>query len=172
MSRRSYWPNKLTELSTNQGWMKNRNRRLMSSAGVPVAVICCGFIPAIANCAASGSMKQAILLGSAQQIRRQFDVLNVRRVAHAFADVNVGSARTTVSPEELEMMLGPQNPASAGSENAELTTVEIETRTQPGIRETGIQARVPFGIAGIAWGSRHPTKAWRLLVPILGDDQT
>jgi hypothetical protein len=146
------------------------SRKLLASALFPLAIFCCGSTPAIARSAAATSVKQPILLGSSQAIRREFDVLNVRRVARAFADIGVGSAHATVSPEDLQMMLGPEDPATTGTEDAELATVEIETRALPGIQESGPQSQIPFGFSGMAWGFRHPTQAWRLLMPVLGSD--
>jgi hypothetical protein len=67
--------------------------------------------------------------------------LSVRRVARAFPDIRVGSARATVSPEELQMMLGPEDLATTGSEDAEFATVEVETRAPPGIQESGPQSQ-------------------------------
>jgi hypothetical protein len=148
------------------------------SSILPLAILCCGLTPAIALGADAAGVKQGVLLGSSRAIRREFDVLNVRRVSRAFADVRVGTARATVSQEVRQMMLGREDPAITGSENAEfgseedaeLTTPEIETRAPPGIQESGPQAQIPFGLSGIAWGFEHPTQAWRLLMPVLGSD--
>jgi hypothetical protein len=146
------------------------SRKLLASALFALAIFCCGSMPATARYAAAASAKQPTLLGSSQAIRKEFDALNVRRVARAFADVRVGSAHATVSPEDLQMMLGPEDPATTGAESADLATVEIETRAPLGIEESGPQAQIPFGFSGMVWGFRHPTQAWRLLMPVLGSD--
>jgi hypothetical protein len=152
--------------------MHGLSRKLLISALAALALFWCGLTPAVARYADTANSRQTILLDSSQAVRREFDALNAHRVARAFADLKIGSARTTVSPEELQMMLGPEDPATAGSEDTELATVEIETRAPPGIRESAPQAQIPFGFSGIAWGFRHPTQAWRLLMPVLGGDSS
>ena len=158
--------------------MTRRERRLFNSALIPLAILCCGSIPTVARAAASASANQSVLLGSSQEVRKEFDELNVQRVAQAFADMKVGSAQATVSPEDLQLMLGPEDPVTARSNpaivgsrtDAQLATVEIETRAPPGIHESAVQAQIPYGFAGMAWAFQHPTQAWRLLLPVLGGD--
>ena len=158
--------------------MTRRERRLFNSALIPLAILCCGFTPAVARAAASASVNQSVLLGSSQEVRKEFDELNVQRVAQAFADMKVGSAQATVSPEDLQLMLGPEDPVTARSNpaivgshtDAQLATVEIATRAPPGIHESAVQAQIPYGFAGMAWAFQHPTQAWRLLLPVLGGD--
>src|SRR5689334_4663806 len=89
---------------------------------------------------------EGTLLGSSGAIRGEIDAMKVRRVARAFSDIRVGTAPATVSPEELSMMLGPEDPVTAGSEQRkELTTVEIETRNLASLHEPAVQAQIPFG---------------------------
>ncbi len=172
--------------NATQSWLKLRRRNLSHAAVrrrilfvaavFPAAIFAGALIPAVSYAAAApDSATKSVLLGSSQEVRREFDRQNVRRVARAFADLKVGSQRTTVSQEDLQMMLGPEDPAVAGSGDTQsapgekqLATVEIETRVPPGIQESAVQAPIPYGFEGMLWGVRHPTQAWRLVMPVLG----
>jgi hypothetical protein len=174
-----------------QDRMLRRDPKSLTPASFAVAILCCGVTPAAGVCAASGSSaarglsaapdssQQSVLLGSSQAISEEFEAAKARDVAHAFADVQVGSGRAAVSPEELQMMLGAAKTATAGSQdgaarskNAELATVEIESGASSGIHESAVAPQVPFGFRGMAWALQHPTQAWRLVLPVLGADES
>jgi hypothetical protein len=40
-------------------------------------------------------------------------------------------------------------------------------KCRSGVRERPLQAQIPLGLAGVAWGFRHPGEAWRLFLPVL-----
>ena len=129
-------------------------------------LVCAGSLPDESLAMGAGAGGQSILLGTSQTIKHQFEAAKQRRVQRAFAGLQVGSAPAVVSPQELQMMLGPEDPA-VDPEEEDLDSVDIEARLYPGMSESSAQAEVPYGFAGIAWGLRHPQQAWRLLLPVL-----
>ena len=66
--------------------------------------------------------------------------------------------------EELRIVLGVGRVCLNGSDRA-LETVEI--RAPQEVHESPREVSVPFGLAGIVWGVRHPTQAWRLFLPVI-----
>jgi hypothetical protein len=81
------------------------------------------------------------------------------------AGLRVGPAGKIVTPEELRILLGRN--LGGQDPQQELDKIEIETRASPGIPEQPAQEPVPFGLAGLAWGIRHPDQSWRLFFPVL-----
>jgi hypothetical protein len=75
-------------------------------------------------------------------------------------DLRLGDPARYLTPEQLRIALG-------GTDQP-LESVEIEIRAPRGVRESPLQAPIPFGFAAIAWGIRNPSEAWRLFLPVLG----
>jgi hypothetical protein len=161
-------------------WLRVR----IGGAGRAAFMLICGLTAFAAPAARAVALRNSegssgVLLGTSQDLRSEFAIRDARRVASAFAGLQVGSARATVSPEELAMMFGsPQPPEAPGAGSpvanrpgsADLTTVEIDSRARRGIVESAPQASIPFGLAGIAWAIRHPSQAWRLVLPVMAGD--
>ena len=96
---------------------------------------------------------QPIEQGKADQVRRALDL-----------DLSFGHHGRYLTEEELRIVLGGGRVSLNGSDRA-LETVEIRA-PQP-VHESPREVSVPFGLAGIVWGVRHPTQAWRLLLPVI-----
>jgi hypothetical protein len=132
--------------------------RVLIVSGVAVACLM-----RAANESAAAAVKngpEGPLLMSSRSIERQVDGVITRRVKRNLANLKPAPAANVISPEELEDSLGREN----AQHQLEL---EIEVRAPPGLREQPVQAQIPFGLAGLAWGVRHPGQAWRLLLPVL-----
>lgn len=129
-------------------------------------LVCAGSLPDESLAVDGVVGGHSILLDTSQSIKRQFEAAKQRRVRRAFAGLQVGSAPAVVSPEDLQMMLGPEGPAVDPDEE-DLDNIEIEARLYPGTSESSTQAEIPYGFAGIAWSLRHPQQAWRLFLPVL-----
>src|SRR2546430_2473007 len=82
--------------------------------------------------------------------------------------LRIGPATTVISPQELQTLLGGNVPESRENTQKALEEVEIEVRAPPGVPERPLQAQIPLGLAGLLWGIRHPSQAWRLFLPVLG----
>jgi hypothetical protein len=107
-----------------------------------------------------------VLLGSSDSIARQVEAKKRREVLRQLADVHVGTQGRILSAQDLEILL--DGDANTSDVDRGLDTVEVEARVFQGIREQPSQTTVPFGAAGIVWAVRHPSQAWRLMVPVLG----
>ncbi len=128
----------------------------------------CGLL--IASAAAGpkmGSEAPGVLLMPSQPIERQVDADKRRRVSHQLAGLHVGPAGRVISPGDLQILLGENLPGSPKHRAYELDEVEIEVRAPYGVPERPPQAEIPLGLAGLAWGLRHPSQAWRLFLPVM-----
>lgn len=105
------------------------------------------------------------LLLSSRPIEQQVDAAVARSVRRKLATLPFGPSATVISPGELEECLGSDDGGQQFDE--QLNEVEIEVRAPPDLREPPLQAQIPLGLAGLAWGIRHPTQAWRLILPVL-----
>lgn len=81
----------------------------------------------------------------------------VKRHQTVQLDLHLGPTARYLTPAEIQ--------AAVGNPDAPLPTVVIDAPS--GITESAVSARIPFGIAGIAWGFRHPTQGWRLILPVI-----
>jgi hypothetical protein len=104
---------------------------------------------------------EGTLLMSSAPIERQVDAAVARRVRHGLAGLTPRLRGAVVSPEKLLCLLG------APDDERELDEVEIEVRAPPGVPEQPLRARIPFGLAALAWAARHPSQSWRLVLPVL-----
>jgi hypothetical protein len=114
----------------------------------------------------TGSAGAGVQLMPSQPIERHVDADKHRRVLHQLAELQVGPASGVLSPEDLRELRSGNLPDSP--ENAyDLNDVEIEVRAPRGVPECPLQAQIPLGLAGLAWGARHPGQAWRLFLPVM-----
>jgi hypothetical protein len=105
------------------------------------------------------------LLLSSRPIEQQVDAAVARSVRGKLATLPFGPSATVISPDELEDFPGSDNGGQQFDE--QLNRVEIEVRAPRGLPEPPLQAQIPLGLAGLAWGIRHPAQAWRLILPVL-----
>ena len=129
-------------------------------------LVCAGSLPDESLAVDVDAGGHSILLGTSQPLTQQFEAAKQSRVQRDFAGLRVGSAPAIVSPEELQMMLGPEDPVVDPDEE-DLDSVETEARVYPGTSESSTEAEIPYGLAGIAWSLRHPGRSWRLFLPVL-----
>lgn len=101
------------------------------------------------------------LLVSSTAIEQRVDAAVARRVRRRLAILTSRSSAAVVSPGKLLCLVG------AADHERQLDQVEIEMRAPPGLPEQPLQARIPFGLAGLAWAVRRPSQSWRLLMPLL-----
>jgi hypothetical protein len=115
---------------------------------VAVAISAIGFT---APCTAMQQPKHptSILLGSSAQLASTHG--RVRRQINGLI-----STRGDLTPAQVR--------AAMGEPGEPLPTVEIEAPSAN--CECSASATIPFGIAGIFWGLRHPSGAWRLILPV------
>lgn len=72
-----------------------------------------------------------------------------------------------MTTEELRVVLGGTRIRTTARTNASddvLDTVEVRA---PEATTERHGEPIPFGLAGIVWGVRHPTQAWRLFLPVV-----
>jgi hypothetical protein len=119
------------------------------------------------SAAAMTEKPQGVLLGSSRSIEARVDAAERRRVLYSLAALQFGPVTTVISPEELDTRLGRNLTKTPASPENPLDEVEIETRVLPGVPEPPLQSQIPFGLAVIPWGFRHPSEAWRLFLPVL-----
>lgn len=119
------------------------------------------------SAAAAESHPKEVLLASSHSIEAQMDATKRRNVIRSLAELGLGPGVTVVSPEGLDSLLGPNLTETPAIPDNELDEVEIEARAPAGVHEQSLQSQIPFGLAGLAWGFRHPSQAWRLLLPVL-----
>jgi len=131
--------------------------------GASAIVLGCGVL-AGSNSAASAAGSQP--LASSSAIERQVDAATRYRTLQGLAALRFEPSATLVSPEELDTRLG-HNLQDPDSRAEPLDEIEIAARAPPGVREQPLQSQTPLGLAGIAWGFQHPGEAWRLLLPVL-----
>lgn len=104
---------------------------------------------------------------SSHAIEQQVDAASRQRVMRQLAGEQAGAAAGVISPQELQTLLGESLPESPQSRTYTLDELEIEVRAPRGVPERPLQAQIPMGLAGLAWGLRHPGEAWRLFLPVL-----
>lgn len=109
----------------------------------------------------------SVFLASPDPIKRQVDAAERRRVLHNLAALQFGPVASIISPAELDTRLGPTLRETPASPENHLDEVEVETRAPPGVQEQPLESQIPFGLAAIAWGFRHPSEAWRLFLPVM-----
>ncbi|HLZ96952.1 MAG TPA: hypothetical protein VKP66_03345 [Steroidobacteraceae bacterium] len=97
---------------------------------------------------------------------QQIDAEKHPRVLRQLTQLRAGPARAVIPPEDLHNLLGKNFPESLGAA-CDLNEVEIGVRAPRGVPERPLQARIPMGLAGLAWGVRHPSQAWRLFLPVV-----
>jgi hypothetical protein len=133
-----------------------------------VLALGCGLLTASAAAGPNtGSAGPGVLLLPSQPIERQVDADRRRRVLQQLASLHVGPAGRVISPQDLQILLGENLPESPENHAYELDEVDIEVRAPYGVSERAPQAGVPMGLAGLAWGLRHPSQAWRLFLPVI-----
>jgi len=113
----------------------------------------------------TGDRPAGVLLLSSRPIEQQVDE-NIRcNVQRRLASLPVGPSATVISANELD---GLRDHHAAGQQfDKQLDEVELEVRAPRGLPEPPVEATIPFGLAGLAWGVRHPSEAWRLILPVL-----
>jgi hypothetical protein len=119
------------------------------------------------SAAAVTETPQGALLGSSRSIKTRVDAAERRRVLHSLAKLQFGPVTTVISPDELDNRLGANLTKTPASPENPLDEVEVETRVLPGVREQPLQSQIPFGLAAVTWGFRHPSQVWRLFLPVL-----
>jgi hypothetical protein len=133
-----------------------------------VFALACGLFTASAAAGPNaGSGGPGVLLTPSQPIERQVDADRRRHALHQLAQLHVGPAGKVVSPEYLQILLGENLAESPENHAYELDELEIEVRAPYGVPELPRQAEIPMGLAGLAWGLRHPGQAWRLVLPVI-----
>lgn len=132
-----------------------------------VVVLACS-MPAIGATAAAAARTpcHGLVLGSSRSI--EWHAVKRSKVTRALNGLKIGPATTVISPQELQTLLGRNVPESRENAQKALDEVEIEVRAPPGVPERPLQGQIPLGLAGLPWGIRHPTQAWRLFLPVLG----
>ena len=105
------------------------------------------------------------LLLSSRPIEQQVDAAVARSVRRKLATLPFGPSATVISPDKLEDFFGSDDGGQQFDEQS--NEVEIEVRAPRGLPEPPLQAQIPLGLAGLAWGIRHPAQAWRLILPVL-----
>jgi len=137
---------------------------------------CCLMTARAAGAATAPSAASGALLLSSEAIQQQVDAGNRARVMHLLAAVHAGPAAGVISSRQLQNLLGedlaesPQQRTCTLDEleiECTLDELEIEVRAPRGVPERPLQAQIPLGLAGLAWGLRHPAQAWRLFLPVL-----
>ena len=140
-------------------------QRLLS---VSVLVCGCCLMTAGASVAATApSAASGVLLLSSEAIQQQVDAGNRARVMHLLAGVHAGPAAGVISSRQLQNLLGEDLAESPQHRTCTLDELEIEVRAPRGVAEPPLQPQIPLGLAGLAWGLRHPAQAWRLFLPVL-----
>lgn len=120
-----------------------------------LAAIALSAVAATSTCQAARPPGQSssVLLGSSAQLA---DANGVARQQIDQLDLRLGSNARYMTPARIRDAIGePREP---------LPTVEIDAPS--GIRQSAVSAQIPFGIEGIFWGFRHPSQAWRLVLPV------
>lgn len=134
-----------------------------------VAAVCLlGPLTARESAAASRSLDaSALLLSTDVPIEQQVEAAEGRRVIRRLTNLQVGPVGREVTPQELQGWRGSIPPDSPENATLQHEEVEIAAQVPPGVPERALQARIPFGIAGLVWGFCHPREAWRLVLPVL-----
>jgi hypothetical protein len=135
-------------------------------AGV-IACGCCLLTAGESATAKAPDAASGVLLGSSQAIEQQVDAANRHRVMLQLTGVPGRPDPAEISPQQLQSLLGEDLPESPQSRTYTLDELEIEVRAPRGVPERPLQARIPMGLAGLAWGLAHPREAWRLFLPVL-----
>ena len=134
-----------------------RNSLLFTAIG-----ICGVLLPSLGVAATAGLARRSpvtsssMLLESSGSIARATARVKAVQVK-ATLDLRLVDSARYLTPEQLRI--------AQGFSDEPLEAVEIHARQ--GIDEANIQAPIPFGLAGLYWGARHPGEAWRLLLPVL-----
>lgn len=106
---------------------------------------------------------QAVLLASSKSMKTGVDAAERRRVVHTLAALQFGPVATVISPQELDAAVDSESPDSPDNQ---LLEVEVKARPPPRAQQEPLQSQIPFGLAAIVWGIRHPSEAWRIFLPI------
>ena len=112
--------------------------------------------------AATAAACSTLLGGSCRRVVQRIERAKADRVRQAL-DLRFGNPGRYLTAQQLRIALGGRVSMSGSDEVLE--TVEI--RAPQGVQESPLGASIPFGVAGIVWGVRHPAEAWRLIVPVL-----
>ena len=99
-------------------------------------------------------------------VEQQVDAEKHPGVLRQLTQLRVGPARGVIAPEDLRNLLGKNFPESLGGDHG-LNELEIEVRAPRAVPQRPVQTRIPMGLAGLAWGVRHPSQAWRLFLPVV-----
>ena len=100
--------------------------------------------------------RSVVLDALSAQVKDQLDREVASRVEPRL-DLRFGARARYLTPEELRTALG--------SSDEPIESVAIHGRQ--GVKESPLQAAIPYGLGGIAWGIRHPSQAWRTAFPVL-----
>lgn len=120
----------------------------------------------LASDSAAAGEPQAALLSSSESIRAEADAAERRRLLHSLPVLRFRPVTTAISPQELDASLAANPTASPASPENRLPEVDVEARPPRGAQQAPLQSRIPFGLAAIVWGFRHPSEAWRIFLPI------
>ena len=141
-------------------------RRCALQLGGVLAVGCWLLMASAAADPSTGGPGSGALLMPSQPVEQQVDAEKHPRVLRQLTQLRVGLARGVISPEDLHNLLGKNFPESLGGDYG-LNELEIEVRAPRGVPERPLEARIPMGLAGLPWGVRHPSQAWRLFLPVV-----
>jgi len=119
----------------------------------------------LASDSAAAQEPQAVLLSSSESIQAEVDAAERRRLLHSLPVLRFRPVTTAISPQELDASLAANPTASPASPENRLLEVDVEARP-PRAQQAPLQSRIPFGLAAIVWGFRHPSEAWRIFLPI------
>jgi hypothetical protein len=111
---------------------------------------------------------------SSRSIARQIEWERDQRVGRILANgIRSVPDTATVSVQQARIDLGQNYPPPSediqnktGGRRVDLDAEEVEEHPMTGIPEGNLQAKIPFGLAGVAWGLRHPSDVERLVLPI------
>jgi hypothetical protein len=117
----------------------------------------------VATEAATGFV-EGTLLGTSQSIAPQLDAAKRHRVKRELAELGLPSPPFNSSPLKLQVLLSTSHLISEESQTGQ-AQIEVEVFAS---RPVGAAPKepIPFGLAGIAWGVRHPRSVWRLFLPV------
>jgi hypothetical protein len=114
---------------------------------------------------AATSFDEGTLLGTSRSIAPQLDAAKRHQVSQQLAEFDRPPTARSSSPLKLQVLLSTSRLITEQSQIEQAQTeVEVFARRPAG---TAPRERIPFGLAGIAWGVCHPRSAWRLFLPVL-----
>ena len=146
------------------GVSSDRRRGPQGPTTATIAVLVCLLLMPLPS-AAQGTPAPTGTVTSSETIKGQVEALQKREVLRRLRGLPAGPVTTAISPRELQNLVDRN--MLDNSANAGYRTDEIVVRAPPAVSERPLQSQIPVGLAGIGWGIRHPSQAWRLFLPVL-----